>query len=187
MKVSTYTYTIGAGKSKKIASRGRFVRGMASELPYELRLDDSAPSKFQTGVAFQSPEFFSEVELINTASVEQTIEIIISDGVVDDARLVGQIDISGGIRFAGNTAAGYGAIDVTTAATLVRPDNSKRASVVIQNTGASKIYVGSDAAVTTANGLQIDPGGMVSITTQSAVYAVSETGTNNVRWLEENV
>ena len=189
MILKTFSYTLAAGEARRVSVRGRHVRGTAGDAPYNLRIGrDGAPTKFQTGIAFGGPGEFSELEIINDlAGASQTIEILVSDGVTDDNRLVGQIDITGGIRLAGNRTVDHGAVTVGTSAALVRAANDARNSILIQNLGADDIYIG-DSGVTTANGLLVGKnGGTISFTAQTAIYGRSASAGNDVRYLEETL
>lgn len=187
MNFQTFTYTLNPGEARKITRRGRHIRGMASDETYAIRLDDGAPTKFQTGIAFDSPQVFTAVEIINTAAQTQTIEVLVSDGPVDDNRLVGQVDISGGIRAAGNRSATYGAVTVGTSAQLVAAANNNRGTVLVQNLGAAPVYLGTDASVTTGTGLELAAGGVATLTVQTAVYAIAGSAGQDVRFLEESL
>lgn len=187
MKLTTYRHAIPAGQSVSISARGRFIRGMASDSDYQVRIDDAAPTKFQTGVAFAAPDWFNRLEIINTAAVAQTIEIIIADGPVSDNRLVGQVDISGGIRLAGNRSADYGAKTVSTSALLIDEENVGRGTLLLQNLGGGSVFVGPDASVTAATGIEVAPGGSLSLTLQTDVYAIAASGTQDVRYIAESL
>lgn len=185
MKMATYAYTLNPGEVRRLAVRGRFVRGMSSDAPYMLRIGSEAPTRFQTGIAFESPREFDQVELINSHATAQRIEIVISDGFVDDNRLVGQVDISGGIRAAGNRSATAGAMAVSTIAVEVAPPEPARAAMLIQNLGAANLFVGIDGTVSASTGIRVAPGGLASLTLQGAIWAVAEAGSLDVRYLEE--
>lgn len=187
MRLSTYRYTIAAGDSVTINQRARFFRGMASDSDYLVRMDDSAPTKFQTGIAFTSPERFNTLEVINNQAATQTIEILIADGPVDDNRLVGQVDISGGIRLAGNRSADYGAVTVGTAAVQIAPANTARGQILLQNLGSASVFVAPDNAVTAANGIEVSAGGSVNLTLQTAVFAIASAAGQDVRFIEESL
>ncbi|MCA1809396.1 MAG: hypothetical protein LC725_08110 [Lentisphaerae bacterium] len=61
-----------------IGVKGRFIRGMASDSDYKIRIDDAAPTKFQTGIAFSAPTWFNRLEIINPAAIAQEIEVIVA-------------------------------------------------------------------------------------------------------------
>jgi len=87
----------------------------------------------------------------------------------------------------GATGAGgsFGQQDVSTSAVEVVAANDDRLSVLVQNTGSETIYVGFDATVTAANGVQVAAGGTYADGTYSgAVYAITSSGTSDVRFQE---
>ena len=61
-----------------------------------------------------------------------------------------------------------------------------RAGLIIQNLGAADVYVGG-SAVTTASGIKIASGGVLTLETGAAVYAVSGSAGQDVRVLQEAV
>lgn len=188
LAISTYSKEFSPGERRSIPVRGNYIRGMSGTLPYNVRLDDAAPAKFQTGVAYDTQgQVFESVEIHNTSGTTQVIEIAVALGRIEDNRLVGNVDISGGIRLAGSTGASYGAASVGTSAVEIVPASTGRVSVLIQNTGAAAVYVGTDASVTAANGIIIGAGGSAELTVQTAVYAVASAGTLDVRYLEESL
>jgi len=187
VKMQTFRYSVPDGQGKKINARGRFIRGMASDAPYQVRMDGGQLTRFQTGIAFESPQFFDEVELFNDSGAAQIIEVVISDGYVDDNRLVGQVDISGGIRAAANRTADYGAVTIYTALTPVVSENLARGSVLLQNLGGVSVFVGTDELLTVDNGVELPPGGAMSLTVTTGVWARAVSGQQDVRYLEETL
>lgn len=185
MNLSFYEQTLAAGESLTIAASGVFIGGMAGEAPYEIRLDSGPLVDFETGYGFQSPQQFDRVEILNSHTDAQTIKIAISDGVLIDNRLVGKIDISGGIRLAGNRTAAYGTVAVATSATLVRAANSDRGTCLLQNVGGSDVYVGTDGSVTTSNGVLVAAGASITLTVQTAIHAIADGSASELRFIDE--
>lgn len=185
MNLNFFEYELAPGESHSITTTGRFIRGMAADAPYSIRMGDGSPTDFETGIAFESPRPFDRIEIINSHTALQTIRIAVADGFVDDNRLVGQVDISGGIRLAGNKTATAGAVTVDTAAILIIAAATDRARCLIQNLGSSAIYLGPDSGVDVANGIQVPAGGSASVTLQTDIYAISATAGQDVRFLGE--
>ena len=89
---------------------------------------------------------------------------------------------------------GYGAVTVGTgSAVVVVSANTLRLSFIIVNNGSSKIYLGDNSSVTTATGLPIEDisssGGYFEDGSSQKCYlgdcyAISEDGTNDVRFWE---
>ena len=84
------------------------------------------------------------------------------------------------------TGGTYGATTVGTTATLFTAANTERLTLSLYNNHATAIvYVGTDASVTTANGMPIPPQSERLIDMSGDVYAVSDTAGTDVRWLAE--
>ena len=184
---ATFTYTIAAGATVKIARQFKHIRGLSGTAPYQVRFPNAAPSAFETGLAYNAPQTIESVELINNGALSNTITVALADGPIDDNRLVGQIDISGGIRNAGNRGASYGAVSVAATATLIRAENLNRGTILVQNNGAVDLYVANDTSVTAANGIKVPAGGSASVTLQTDIYGIAASGTLDVRYLEESL
>jgi hypothetical protein len=178
VRIQDYQYTIPAGGTAKIPGKGRFVRGLSGAVPYQIRLSTengaSTVTGFQTGLAFESPEIFDQVEIINTSDTEQVIGVYVSIGKVWDSRLTGQFDLSGGIKLGGNPIVIHGAGTVLGAPTKVANANANRASFLIRNTGVFAMSIGFDATTCTAAlGLPLQPGEMASITWNQDIFVYS--------------
>jgi hypothetical protein len=64
-------------------------------------------------------------------------------------------------------------------------ENTYRRSILIQNLSATNnLYIGN-AGVTTANTVKIAPGEGLTLYSRSAIYAVADADTCDVRYLEE--
>jgi hypothetical protein len=185
MNLNFFEYTLASGESARLAARGRLIRGVGADERYQIRLDDGALTDFETGIAFESPQFFERVEIVNTAAASQKIRIAIADGYVDDNRLVGQIDINGGIRQAGNRSASYGAESVSTTAVEISAANPNRGNMLLQPQDGD-IFVGTDASVTVSNGIKVAAGSSASFTLQTAIFAIAAAAVD-VRYLEESL
>lgn len=187
MIIQTYGYYLQAAETRRISARGRVVRGISGELPYRLSFNGGAPTSFQTGISYESPGFFDSLEITNSAPVDQYIELMVADGPLLDNRIVGQIDVSGGLKLAASTLASHGAVTVGAAAVLVRPQDLFRAAVLVQNIGGAEVYVGTSSSVTVANGIMVPVDGSARLTIQSEVWAISGAAGQDVRWLDERI
>lgn len=84
-------------------------------------------------------------------------------------------------------AAGFthNTVSVGVAATLIVAASGTRQSLILQNLGAADVYIGG-SAVTTANGLKLASGASLTIDgTTAAVYGISGTAGQDVRYLQE--
>ena len=181
MKIQNYEYLIPAGESRKIPGKGRFIRGYSGSLPYRLRLTTEDGTNqltdFQTGLAFESDGIFSQVEIENTAAVDQVIGVYVAMGKVDDSRLTGQVDISGGIKLGANPVVNAGNGAVVGSAVKILDASTDRASVLIRNTGIFDLQVGVDAASASAvAGVNLSPGSYGVFTWGSEIWVNSLAG-----------
>ena len=72
---------------------------------------------------------------------------------------------------------------VTTAASLIVAARSGaqgvgRSAVTIYNAGATTVYLGATAGVTTANGMPLPAGAGASFNTMAALYGIAASGSN---------
>ncbi|WP_412470546.1 MULTISPECIES: hypothetical protein [unclassified Halobacteriovorax] len=171
-------YTLQAGDSVVIpVSGGNFIRGLGAPSRYHIQIDDDAATPFETGIAYQHKKPFENVRLINTAEEEQEIEVAISDGWIDDNRLVGRMDLNGAIGILATAANGVTVhpVQSISAATEVLPLNLVRRSAVIQCN--APVYIGN-----AVDGIEVQ---QFTWDAQAALTLVPKTGTVKVKILEE--
>lgn len=80
----------------------------------------------------------------------------------------------------------YGQQDVSTNAVEVVSGDTSRRSALIQNLGPEPVFVGFDSSVTPTTGVQIAAGGGTysDETFSGALYAITSSGTSDVRFQE---
>ena len=86
---------------------------------------------------------------------------------------------------AGAATAAYGAISVANTATVIVAANAATFSVSVNNSGAQTVWVGTDASVTTVNGMPIQPNAEREIRTKTGVWGIVASGTADVRYIAE--
>lgn len=189
MRVNQHTFTLASGEAHRFATdKMRFFRGLAGDDVYQIKLDNVADFPFQTGLAFKAPEFFDYMTVINTSAATQTITIVVSDGELQDNRLVGQIDITGGIRLAGNSGAAHATISLVDSATKsIIAANTSRGSLTLYNAGTGTMHINTTGIDIYNTGLPIGPGGSLVITSQLEIFGRVFTGGANsdcISWEE---
>lgn len=89
------------------------------------------------------------------------------------------------ISTAAGTVLATGSVNIGTGATLIRAASASRQSLMLQNAGSFDVFIG-DAAVATATGFPLAPGATLAVDkTTAAVYGISGTTGQPVRYLEE--
>ena len=79
-----------------------------------------------------------------------------------------------------------GQVTVTGTATQIVTAYSSRSGIVLINTGATTVYVGENASVTTSTGYPLLASTSVSFSTTGAVYGITSGGSDLVGWLQTN-
>lgn len=77
--------------------------------------------------------------------------------------------------------------DIGTTAAVIAPARKTsvagRFAITIINKGLVDLYVGA-AGVTAASGFPIEPGGALTLNTQAAIYGITASSTDSVRYVE---
>ena len=86
-----------------------------------------------------------------------------------------------------NVGQGYGALSVSaTAGEVLATPLAGRQRLLLQNLGDKAVYIGFDGSVTTANGIKLPKNASVELPfgEDLNVYMISESGTQDVRYIE---
>lgn len=182
----SFTLLIGAGEEEEIAHGGKYIAGLSGTKGYRLRLDGADWFDFETGLGIATQEFYS-LRVKNPNASPIVVKLGIAYQSITDNRLVGNIDISGGIRLAGNPVDDF-TIALPAGATKILDANESRASVLLQNIEAAKtLYVWGDNTVSSANGFVILAGGTFTYSGQGELWARSSSGSCRTAVLEESL
>jgi hypothetical protein len=113
----------------------------------------------------------------------------VPDNVTVNGVLVATKDVAGAhhqrFKPSGATAAANGTATVTTSAAIVIAADGARRSALLQNTGSISIFVGTSAALTTANAIELVPGAVMMTEYNGAIYALVTAGTGPLRYWTE--
>lgn len=181
-----YTRTLAANVEQVIdVSPSTFVLCAAGDDTFTVRPDGQNPVDLELGLGIDYETDFTKIRIKSTTA--QTVALYIGKGNIVDNRMVGRVDISGGIRLAANQTAAYGSDTVGTSAAQIRAANTARGTLLIQNLSVNEIFIGTDSSVTTTNGIKVAAGGNIELTVTSAVYGISAVAGNDIRYLEENL
>tara|TARA_B100001094_G_C18044685_1_gene726774 strand:- start:203 stop:787 length:585 start_codon:yes stop_codon:yes gene_type:complete len=184
-----FSYLFSAGEKILINAVGSVIRCTQGTDTFDIKpmADFSSFQKipFENGLSVTYEYEFTGVEVTNTSANSQTIRLYLGDGVIDDARLTGQIDITGGINTkqdSGSTLAMTQANVTGSAASLISTGTGTRAVAVAPQDG--DIYIGDSNSVTTANGFKVAMGGAITLTSNDEVFAIAG-GTVDCRLMTE--
>lgn len=178
-----FKVSLQAGINQTLSIDGSFFRVITSADEFQVQPDTGHRlAGLQSGMAYDHKKQFKTLDLLS--DVNQVIELMAGSGRVEDNRtsISGIVDVSGKGATINNAA-----VTVGTVAAVLLAANADRRSMIILNNSANDIYIGSDATVTTANGLKIAAGQTITIdkAPQAAIYAIGSAAGLDVRTLEE--
>jgi hypothetical protein len=178
-----FTVSLTAGDSRQITVKGNYFRALSANDPFVIEFSDGTKSEFLGGLGVRVPSGFDWVRI--ESKTAQDVEFMAGNGQIDDNRLLGTVGISGSINAVGLAAnsANYGAVSVSTTATLIKAATASRKTLLVQPLDGD-IYFGSDASVTTSNGVLIRQLTGMVIENVGDVYAIAAAATD-VRFFEE--
>jgi hypothetical protein len=178
--MKTYTLSLAAGSASEIGVIGHAFLVLDASGSLEVETDNNMVSSLEAGQGWKSTEEFKSIFI--TSPTTQVIKVAAGFGEFVDNRLV----VSGGLnaKLKSSDTATFGSATVGVTAAVLRASNSNRKSCLVQNLGASAIYIGA-SSVTTANGIEIKPGQSATFYTGAALYAIGATAGLDVRYLDE--
>jgi hypothetical protein len=184
MSFRDFTRTLSANVAENFnVAPATSIYVLSGEYPFQLTIDGSSFS-METGVGVELTRQFTDLDIIS--EYDQTITLMIGIGHIQDNRLVGNVDISGGIKLASFPNSLYGAVTVDSTATLIRAANSARGQLTLQNNG-NDIWLGNNVSVTSSNGIKISSGSSVSIKSANSIYGIALTDGQDIRYWEDNL
>lgn len=85
----------------------------------------------------------------------------------------------------------YNSVTVTDTATEIVGANSSRRNLTIVNNGSNTVFIGPDSSITTANAIPLYASStrdsdVIPEGYKGAIYGIVESGSENVRYWEEN-
>ncbi|NIB44750.1 hypothetical protein HBA55_34540 [Pseudomaricurvus alkylphenolicus] len=188
--MKTFVTDCQAGIAQDIGgAKGSYFRILSGDGDVKVTFFFTNGDSYRTGwkVGIGAPTMREFKRILIESSITQRMEVAWSTGPINDNRLNGNLEINGGVSIKANKTAAHGAVSVGTSATLVVAENLGRGRCLLQNLGGSDCYVGNSSGVTTANGIKLVADGTMEVSFDDTVYAITATGTADVRYLEETV
>lgn len=180
-EVKTVPMVFAAAGEQSAAVAGEFVHVVDATGPVFIQLDHlGAWLELEKALGVRVQGGFSGVRV--RSDIPQSVRLMIGVGEVIDARTI----LSSGavVQVAGGDSVGYGAVAVGDVAVQVLPQNIARVSAMVW-VEYGPVFFGSDNLVTPVNGFRVDSGESITISAKAAIWAVSMTPGNGVRYLEE--
>ena len=183
-----FTYTLTANEQVLINTVGSVIRCTRGTSSFDIQpqaVNESfSKIPFENGLSVTYEYDFDKVQVTN-GGTGQTISLYLGDGVFDDSRLTGAVDITGGLttKAASDSTLAMTQANVTaSAASLIATGTGNRVVSITPTNG--DIFLGDSASVTTANGFKIASGGAITLTSNDEVFAIA-SGTVDCRIMTE--
>lgn len=184
-----YEFTVASGGQQSRAVKGNFARVKSADAEINLRFENKdgrviADLNLTAGMRCTLPEVFETIRVGNSSGSSVDAVVLVGFGDVDDAAVVGEVDVS--VSGSIDSVADVSIATVTTAQIVAA--NVARREVMITNLAANtaNFRIG-DSGAGAANGIELQPGQTITLTTTAAVYGYnSHTGAQSVAVLEVN-
>ena len=172
----TYTYTVPAGGSVQIERTANFVSCLDAQAPFHVTFDMQPETEFEAGLTFFPVETVSRVEIINKGGTENRVTLAFGKGRIEDARLTIGNQVKTAAQSPNTLTTGAPVNCGDGATTMLAADNGNRAEIMVANDGAGKVYIGGDGTAAAGQGMPLEAGGVMVLTTTAAVYARNDSG-----------
>jgi hypothetical protein len=184
----TLTVYLQANETYKIGFYGNYVYCTQSSAAFNIYVNDSNKLILAAGLGVDyGIDFTADSLRIENGAVAQSITLYMGQGKMIDNRLVGSISLSGGgLPFQAANNFNNGAVSVTTANTQLKALLTNRSRFLVENLGPADIFVGV-TGVTTVNGFKVPANSVFEHRSIGALFAVTSSGTADVRLLEDTV
>ena len=172
----TFEYAVPAGASIQIARHADFVTCLDASAPFRITFDGQPATEFESGLTYNPKGHVQLVEIINDSASTNTIKMGFGKGGIQDSRLTIGNAIVTEEKSPETFTTGAQITAADGAATALVAANANRAEVVIANDGAGKVYIAGDSGAGAAEGIPVDAGGVLVLTTSAALWARNDSG-----------
>lgn len=172
----TFEYTIPVGESVQIARYADFITCLDATAKFKISFDQQPETEFESGLTYNPDHAIKRVEIINTSGSDNTVKMGFGIGGIQDSRLtIGNAIVTEEKAPATfSTGAQITAADAATTALVAA--NGNRTEAIVANDGAGKIYVAGSSGAGAGEGIPIDAGGVLVLTTSAALWARNDSG-----------
>ena len=170
-------YTVAPGDSVQVYRQSTFLTCLAGNIPFKVAFDGNSASEFQTGLTYREAQGFNLIEVINQSDTTALqVKLAFGKGDVSDSRLAltGTVVTEETAAPVFNTSAPVSAANG--AITFLAGPNGNRSEIMIANDGAGKVYIAGNAGAGAGEGIPLNAGGVMVLTTQAALWVRNDSG-----------
>lgn len=175
---ATRSFTVPANGSVEFVRTASFLTVLDASAAFEISFDNGPRSAMEAGLTLRTQDDFQRVEIINTTGSVLTVKVGLGRGDVRDSRLTLSGSIQADIVAPDVLTTGAPVAAANAAVTLLAAADANRREVlaVVDLSAGGAVYIGGDAAAAAGEGLPVQPGQSLTLTTSAAVYVRNDTG-----------
>lgn len=173
---SAKTYTLEPGEAVELHRYADFVVCLEARAPFAIAFDGGPETEFEKGLTFEAVTAFARVRIVNTDAATQTIRLGLGSGGIRDSRLALSSAISTVPAGADTFVAGAPVIVPDGDAVQVLGADQGRREAVLVNDGDGRVYIGGAAGAEAGEGLPLEPGQAMTLTTAAKIFARNDSG-----------
>jgi len=174
------SHVIANGARLEIATDAKYllILSWSGATDIDIEINDEPKQNIPAGLAINlldSGDSIQKIAFINNTGGAATLEIALSNNIVDDNRTV----ISGSIATAETPASafttGQVSIDNTLTGKVIKASNASRKSITIKIPVAATeaVFIGPDNTLTALNGHRLDPGDAITLNNTAAIRGIT--------------
>lgn len=180
MSTRNYTVELTAGESKRFPVNGTVFHVKNAGGTFDVTIDDQDTIPCELGLGFETDKPFSTIGIKNTSASTQTVEFYAGFDKVNDGRLVGIVNITGGLETKENNDTDYAydsTVSITTSELEIFAEDALRKKGIIKNKSGGTIYVGK-TGLSTANGFPVGNNEVFEWSEKPALFAIAGSTLN---------
>jgi len=174
-RIKNFTYALVANVPLRIERNGSIVRCVQASAVFSVNAENMDSIDLQTGIGFKMDAGDSFKSLVLQSAVNQTVQIYIGDGDVQDSRFYGSINA---LITPGSAVAIPADVVIATATVNNIAANLARRAITVQalSTNTDVLRVGPVAGA--AQGVELQPGTSWRFENTAALQVANNTGAN---------
>lgn len=156
-----------------------------SEALFKIKPDSQNPCELEQGITITYPQDFTKLRIVSETA--QTVNIYIGVGSIRDNRLIGQVDINGGIKLLQFDEVTYSNFTITAVASAIIGSGSdgQERLLTMKNAGAVDCWLNVNSGAAPGVGMLLGAGESLQMRTARPVYAVTAGGTTGICLINE--
>lgn len=175
---ATRYFLIPAGATVELVRTATFVTVLAASGPFKASFDSSPAFDLEQGLTIRTPDGFHRIEMTNKGASTISVKLGVGKGDVNDARLTlsGQVTTAESMPDTLTTGAPISAINGAVTPLASANPLRRELMAVVDAGAAGPVFIGGAAGATAGQGIPVQPGQALTLSTTAAVHVRNDTG-----------